>query len=300
MNPLIHLRNAPDERLTAPCGFPAKRDFGVYKEVVEKYSRRQLSFPSDILNAAAGFLATMDECLGSENVFGLPGQYLDLALLWNPAEPSDRRKVGHHEQSEAIDTYVFPSWSWAGWTGSIQHVVVETGLQSHDHEGHEYAQSEIGFFRIAHRGTLCEMYKDDEDMKKKITRYFGEMNGKPSQRTYSQYVRYTRRNVSNFHSPDLGPGVLQFWTHTVGEPNFSVDLEGDCYLPDYEHATFPWKQKVGRMLDAKKPHCGLGFFPGLGAASSPAKGSSGTTYEWALISIFGDADSRRPPFQKTD
>jgi hypothetical protein len=89
----------------------------VYDELVKSYSRRQLSYPEDALNAFAGIESALAEALRARFVNGLPAEILDIALLW--AATSDSRVseatslTSHHRNSH------FPSWAWAGHSGAV-------------------------------------------------------------------------------------------------------------------------------------------------------------------------------------
>ena len=77
-----------------------------FMEYVQAFSKRQLSFDSDALNAFAGIVDFMTNDLYFKTHFGLPLATLDLDILWQPCHFLQRRPG-------------FPSWSWAGWKGPI-------------------------------------------------------------------------------------------------------------------------------------------------------------------------------------
>ena len=85
--------------------------FEEYAKVVAQYSRREMSFEEDAVNALAGLLRIFSVAFGSETVSGLPTTLLDAALLWQPGSSVVRRdpRLG------------IPSWSWAGWKGGVQY-----------------------------------------------------------------------------------------------------------------------------------------------------------------------------------
>lgn len=96
-----------------------RQDFDAYADLVEMYSRRNLSFNADILNAATGMLSVLQYRLG-RTLSGISSTYLDLALMWNPAEPHDRMTpIGAGGNA-------FPTWSWTSWTGRKQYRLTET------------------------------------------------------------------------------------------------------------------------------------------------------------------------------
>ncbi|PQE09179.1 heterokaryon incompatibility protein [Rutstroemia sp. NJR-2017a BBW] len=80
----------------------------MYFRAVETHTGRMLTYPSDILNALAGVLATQSRMMDCEIFQGLPAAIFDIAILWQPSgEAEMRRREG------------FPSWSWAGWEGKV-------------------------------------------------------------------------------------------------------------------------------------------------------------------------------------
>ena len=82
--------------------------FGEYVKMVTQYTYREMSYQSDVLNAFAGLLHIFSLCFKCSILFGLPECLLDVALLWRPTSPLQRRAG-------------FPSWSWAGWVGSVSY-----------------------------------------------------------------------------------------------------------------------------------------------------------------------------------
>jgi hypothetical protein len=84
-------------------------DLAVYQKLVEEYSHRELTYPTDMLNAFSGFTAIFEECTGGRFVSGIPISVLSAALLWS----------GHFGTSAGRKSWkgetLFPSWSWAGW-----------------------------------------------------------------------------------------------------------------------------------------------------------------------------------------
>ena len=80
--------------------------FREYVKMIEQYTHREMSYQSDILNAFAGLLHIFSLCFKCSTFFGLPESLLDISLLWRPTQPLERRNG-------------FPSWSWAGWAGSV-------------------------------------------------------------------------------------------------------------------------------------------------------------------------------------
>lgn len=84
--------------------------FKEYVKLIEQYTQRQLTNPSDILKALAGLLNIFERCFKRPTNQGLPEILLDAAILWRPVEKMVRRSSGD-----------IPSWSWAGWVGKVQY-----------------------------------------------------------------------------------------------------------------------------------------------------------------------------------
>jgi hypothetical protein len=90
---------------TAMLRFLGKGSSNLLGGVITKYSSRELSYQSDILNAFAGVLDMMKNDLGAEMCFGLLSSALTHEMSWRLSGKSALRRLG------------FPSWSWCGWLG---------------------------------------------------------------------------------------------------------------------------------------------------------------------------------------
>lgn len=100
--------------------------FDEYARLLEQYTSRDRSKSDDVLKAILGLLRVLENMrnFGSlgfsraaerqdnesqdHTLYGLPEEFLDLALLWQPPAV-----MGMHLTKRAND--LFPSWSWAGW-----------------------------------------------------------------------------------------------------------------------------------------------------------------------------------------
>jgi len=293
-NPLLHFKKPPPlGTIEYPAsnegdsfghyGILARQDFDVYKGIIEMYSTRELSVSTDILHALAGILAVVRDRTGADVIAGIPSCYIDLAMLWTPTEPSDRRTPIGHGGS------LFPTWSWAGWTGGKQYVLMEDGRGRYRCLEHEYATSEINSILIHHRGRLFEMFKTSESMRATESRNLGR-RGSPRERVFPKYIPYSERVLPRVAGPDLGPNILQFWTYAVSGDAFRMaELDGTP-LCDPKHANIAGKQVVSRMLDAKDRYCGLLFKP---AVKARYRNKSAGHLEFILICSFGESDERR-------
>lgn len=81
-------------------------NFSGFKSMVYRYTGRQLTFASDMLNAFDGISAFISQGCNTRFRCGLPTEFFDLSLLWRPEERLKRRQG-------------FSSWTWAGWEGRI-------------------------------------------------------------------------------------------------------------------------------------------------------------------------------------
>ncbi|KAI0007126.1 heterokaryon incompatibility protein-domain-containing protein, partial [Xylariaceae sp. FL0662B] len=101
--------------------------FDQYADLVAQYTSRHLSFSNDILSAVMGLITILDGSSrrgadrdpGSDTLYGLPTEFLDLALLWQPTAGKDvrlrRRILVDQNQKPLEDKHQLPSWSWAAW-----------------------------------------------------------------------------------------------------------------------------------------------------------------------------------------
>jgi hypothetical protein len=90
--------------------------FTAYKHLVSAYTKRHLSYTSDILNAFSGVLAALEQPWNTQFIYGIPEAHFDNALLWQGKDGSITRRGKDSEGHQ------FPSWSWAGWIGSVEFV----------------------------------------------------------------------------------------------------------------------------------------------------------------------------------
>ncbi|KAF4339023.1 heterokaryon incompatibility [Fusarium beomiforme] len=77
--------------------------FNLWSDIVQQYSRCDLTKPSDKLHAIAGIAKLFEEFTGDEYVAGLWKSYFTAMLDWRVFDPKSRASAG----------YRAPSWSWA-------------------------------------------------------------------------------------------------------------------------------------------------------------------------------------------
>lgn len=87
-----------------------------YTDLVGSYTKREMSFDMDAINAARGLLRLLVREHGIKFLCGLPFPHLiGYFLTWAPIGPSVRRKP------PLVDGGRFPSWTWAGWRGEVSY-----------------------------------------------------------------------------------------------------------------------------------------------------------------------------------
>jgi len=91
----------------------SRPDLNTYIEMVSLYNNRDLTYPQDALPAISGVLNTLKRSFISGFVSGLPCDFLDIALSWQPYSIADRRVV--KDGGSIAPGRHLPSWSWCGW-----------------------------------------------------------------------------------------------------------------------------------------------------------------------------------------
>lgn len=97
--------------------------FSEYARLVRDYTKRSLTFEFDVLPAFTGIMnMLLPNSHEQAFVVGLPCFSFDRALLWYHTSPARRRQIfacdyGTHNH------HCYPSWSWAGWVGSVDYEV---------------------------------------------------------------------------------------------------------------------------------------------------------------------------------
>lgn len=84
-----------------------------YRRAVVEYTKRNLSYEFDALNAFQGVASLLQPAFKGDFPFGLPEMELDIALLWQP-DSHLRRRVNPDTKAPLL-----PSWSWLGWIGQV-------------------------------------------------------------------------------------------------------------------------------------------------------------------------------------
>lgn len=94
-------------------------DFHGFQRILQNYNTRDFTYPEDALYAFAGISSAIGWSLSGSLVSGLPAASFDICLLWQPETRVVRRTAKAPEKIHCL-----PSWSWAGWSGSVKMEVV--------------------------------------------------------------------------------------------------------------------------------------------------------------------------------
>lgn len=102
------------------------RDEVSYHTDVENYTKRNLTFPEDRLDAFSGVLHALYLPVSGLGVAqagvlgGLPFDCFQQALCWLPL-PSSSRRFPTRIPTDKLRRRRLPSWSWVGWSGAIRY-----------------------------------------------------------------------------------------------------------------------------------------------------------------------------------
>ncbi|KAI1744735.1 heterokaryon incompatibility protein-domain-containing protein [Xylaria scruposa] len=89
-----------------------------YCACVEDYSRRELTYDADVLNAFLGIIQRFESIQAKEASKELQGALVAFGLSWNFFCHS--LCWYHHESASAKRRPQFPSWTWLGWSGGVR------------------------------------------------------------------------------------------------------------------------------------------------------------------------------------
>lgn len=99
--------------------------FEEYMFAVQAYSRRNLTFTIDVLNAFAGCYNKFCPDADISAMQGLPTSMFPGVLLWYPGKGCIRRV-----DEITDDSPTFPSWSWTSWQGPIEFLQNHSGFRT--------------------------------------------------------------------------------------------------------------------------------------------------------------------------
>lgn len=95
------------DSIDMPTRIFREKPFVQFTSAVELYTRRELTNPTDILNAFEGVQLVLEKRISAKIFYGVLETMVDSSLIWESTKRLFRRAG-------------FPSWSWSGWIGEIQ------------------------------------------------------------------------------------------------------------------------------------------------------------------------------------
>lgn len=280
-NPLLDLRQ---ELIDVSPEVRQAKSFTAYCKLVEKYSCRQLSYDSDIINAFLGTFAFLNESFRSDILCGLPASALDLALLWTPTKRNPRR--GHTANMTmsqanlegrpvldhvlptnrgtvltvmgpaAVPTFDsnldrrFPSWSWVGWKGPVEHRLFA--------EDEPLPTPLVRDFSVNLDGREVRTVAGRQwPRASPVSRSSNATAASPGDPVAAAVERLALNPDDRAPVPTPAlPNVLQFCAPTVPLSAFTVSTQSE-YISNADHIHAPGRQAVRHILDSRGARCGL-------------------------------------------
>ncbi|XXH01246.1 hypothetical protein Hte_007600 [Hypoxylon texense] len=269
--------------------------FGIYKDMVESYTRREFSFKSDILDGFAGVFAVLEKQFRSKTYSGLPAAVLAHALLWAPAGRLPRRGMRLPTPSDLSmgkPDMKFPSWSWAGWDGPVEYRLfkeVEGGLRlpaplfTNHRRGNTSATNTVNKSNVSQASTETSgnqaldtdthVKPDSAGLPGKSIQDKQTSSSKGKERASNDESkaipvklladpsRGTTWTVgppqpSEPWGPPLESNILSFAAPVVPISAFRISPEKE-YLIQQHHIHTQGRQAVRRIYDRRGNHCGL-------------------------------------------
>ncbi|KAI5799809.1 heterokaryon incompatibility protein-domain-containing protein [Geopyxis carbonaria] len=217
-----------------------------YNSKVQEYTRRNVSFDSDALNAFMGVAAVLSESYGDhiKLLYGLPEAHIESALLWQPRMNITRRY--------AEDRGVFlPSWSWAGWKGEVTYSNRSLWMSIGPSYGTHAASVVPEWFLHGAPGT------PPERLNVKFEKWWSR---DPAQKPVPSPPPCPKEISAHRESDSIHPGVLEFCTTTA---KFSARVGSEhgepCYC--YSDGKQPPSQAayIHMLVDPEGHACGSFF-----------------------------------------
>lgn len=158
--------------------------------LIREYSKRDLSFESDGLNAAAGVIAAYSVGSKSSFICGLPLTGLfEYSMLWYPSGPMRRR--GPCATGES-----FPTWSWVGWVGPVSY---EDTDDTQDFDAG----------RIIHQWSLVSIQKTLSYNEGRLTVTYDTANNHGAESSSNAYLLEHKADADH-HLTTIQSGLLSF------------------------------------------------------------------------------------------
>jgi Heterokaryon incompatibility protein (HET) len=182
----------------------ADRFDNTYRDLVEVFSSRDLSFQGDGLDAFAGVLNALERSTGQSFFWALPTSFFSNGLRWivDKRRGNARRKetCTPRMQDGAIVQCRFPSWSWVGWSGEIP-LAIGQGLTT--------PTASIKFYRLDRTG---EPIVIPEGSPSPIDPDLAGKQSPPTWRDQSSTTILRSHIPPHALNPTIAPSILAFYS----------------------------------------------------------------------------------------
>ena len=187
------------------------KSFQLYKQIVEEYTTKSLSFEADILHAFTGVAEELHPLIQSRLSAAMPEQFFFRAMLFQPKYAVCLRRnaeMKHFDKrTKELVGLPFPSWSWCGWIGAIEFRNVGS--------------------MITHSGQIqiCSVPRGTPKQPAEF-RYF-ETSMEPQSHGYDLEI-----GISSKALPDVQPFTVRFMADVDAANNFKLEpsTRGPGYL----------------------------------------------------------------------
>ena len=125
---------ASERRLVPAEGYEWPLSFEMYARIVESYTARTMTYPTDILLAFQGISKVMHSISAWEMLNGLIEDVIDYALLWRPKGVIKRRFYRNGDPAQAQDKassdLAIPTYAWSAWQGPVTYEPISFDIKS--------------------------------------------------------------------------------------------------------------------------------------------------------------------------
>ena len=101
------------------------KNFQLYKQIVEEYTTKSLSFEADILHAFIGVAEELGPLIQSPLCAAMPERFFFRAMLFQAKHGRFTKRTAEmkHIDKRSLELIglAFPSWSWCGWIGAVEY-----------------------------------------------------------------------------------------------------------------------------------------------------------------------------------
>lgn len=176
----------------------------LYRQFVNAYQERKLSYKADILNAFSGLCQALSAVDGEQYHWGLPTSRFNESLCWWIRGGGSPNHASYLHDGPQLSPVRFPSWSWAAWHGSLGHPWISWLSDSAEESRPRNIPVTI---------YVC----DTNGRMQRITEAHVNSNVNLSESTYAEDELTTHpREVQDIDDPGLvNTGHLYFWSTTA-------------------------------------------------------------------------------------